>query len=80
MLVQLAMPGDIARRLPATGRVADMYSVAQVQLLCQRGNVRSVVVHVMAIAYLRGAAVAASIMRESRSSIRRVSYSDLPTR
>ncbi|MNV47621.1 hypothetical protein D3C71_1394950 [compost metagenome] len=61
-LVQLTMPGDIARRLPAAGRVADMHGVAQVQLLYQRGDVRRVVVHVVAIAYLRRAAVAAPIV------------------
>ncbi|MDT4834717.1 hypothetical protein FQZ97_683640 [compost metagenome] len=62
--LHLPMPGDIARRLAATGRMTDMHGVAQIQVLHQRRDVRSVVVHVVAVAHLRGPAVAAPIMRD----------------
>src|SRR6185295_2925723 len=55
---------DVARRLPAARRVSDVDRVAKVEMNDQGGSIGRVVVHVMAIAYLRRPAVTAPIMRD----------------
>ena len=59
----LAVARDIARRLPAAGRMANVDGVAQIEVLGDRGGVGGVVVHVVTIAHLGGAAVAPAVMR-----------------
>jgi hypothetical protein len=58
----LAVAGDVARRLAAAGGVADVDGVAQVEMLDHRGDVGGVVVHVVAVADLARAAMAAPVM------------------
>ena len=58
------MAAEVARHLPATGRVPDVDGVVQVKVLDQIGEVVRVVVHVVAFADLRGAAVPAPVMSD----------------
>ena len=57
-----AVPRDVARRLAAAGRMADVDGVAQVEVLDDRGGIGGVVVHVVAVADLARAAVAAPVV------------------
>ena len=56
------MAGDVAGRLAAAGRVADVDRVAQVEVLDDRGGVGGVVVHVVPVADLARPAVAAPVV------------------
>jgi hypothetical protein len=51
------VPGDVVDDLAATGRVADVNGVVEIEMCGQRGQVIGVMVHVVTIAGLRGAAV-----------------------
>src|SRR5690606_22334093 len=56
------VPCDIARRLATAGGMADVDCVTQVQPRCQRCNVCSVGVHVVALGTLAGAPVATTVV------------------
>ena len=56
------MAADVACHLPAARGVPDVDGVMQVKVLDQVGEVVGVVVHVIALADLRGAAVPAPVM------------------
>ena len=56
------MAADVARHLSAARGVPDVDGVMQVEVLDQVGKVVGVVVHVVALADLRGAAVPAPVM------------------
>ena len=56
------MTPDVAGHLPAAGRVPDVHGVVQVKVLGQLGQVIGVVVHVVALADRRGAAVSAPVV------------------
>ena len=58
------MPGDVVRRLAAAGGVADMDGVPQIEMLDHGGDIGGVVVHVVAVADLARAAMAAPVMRD----------------
>ena len=58
----LAMLGHIARDLAAAGGMADMDGILQVEMLDHREGVGGIMVHVVAVADLGGAAVAAPVM------------------
>src|ERR1700722_18636295 len=58
----LAVAAEVARHLAAAGGVPDVDGVMQVEVLGQVGQVVGVVVHVVALADLRGAAVPAPVM------------------
>ncbi len=57
----LAVARDIVRGFPPSRRMADVNRVAQIQMLDDRGRVRRVVVHVVAVAHLARAAMAAPV-------------------
>ena len=57
-----AVPGDVAGDLAAAGRVPDVNRVVEIEMRGQRGQVVGVVVHVVAVAGLRRAAVAAPVV------------------
>jgi hypothetical protein len=60
----LAVAGQIAHDFTAASRMADVHRAAQVQLGSQRCQIIGIVVHVVAVASLTGAAVTASIMSD----------------
>ena len=66
----LAVAGDIAGRLAAAGRVADVDGVAQVEMLDDGGGVGGVVVHVVAVADLARTAVSAPVMGDDAIALR----------
>ena len=55
---------DVASRFAATGRVADMDGVPQVEMLDHRRDVGGVMIHVVTVAHLRRAAMAAPIVSD----------------
>ena len=55
------MGGPMARHLAAAGRVTDMHGIMQIEVFGQRREVVGVVVHVMTVAGLARAAVAAAV-------------------
>src|ERR1700722_17537478 len=59
---RLAVAAEVARHLPAAGRVPDVDGVMQVKVLDQVGQVVGVVVHVVALADLCRAAVPAAVV------------------
>jgi hypothetical protein len=60
---------DVARHLSAAGGVPDVDGVMQVKVLSQVGKVVGVVVHVVALADLCGAAVPAPVMGDHPVSV-----------
>ena len=56
------MPRDVVGRFAAAGGVTDMDRVSQVEVLDHGGCVGRVVIHVVTVAHLRGAAMAAAVM------------------
>ncbi len=58
----LAMPPQIVRHLAPAGGMADVDGLPQIEMLGQGGQVGRVVIHVVAVAGLGGAAVAAAVM------------------
>ena len=58
------MPGDVAGRFAATGGVTDVDGVPEVEMLDHRRDVGGVVIHVMTLAHLRRAAVAAPVVSD----------------
>ena len=56
-----AVARDVARRFAAAGGVADVDGVAQIEMLDHRGGVGGVMVHVVAVADLARAAMAAPV-------------------
>ena len=56
------MPAQIARHLAAAGGMADMDGVFQVEMRRQSGQVVGVMVHIVAVGGLGGAAMAAAVM------------------
>ena len=65
----LTVPGDVVHDLAATGRVPDVDRVVQVEVRGQGGQVVGVVVHVVAVAGLGGAAVAAAVVRDDAVTV-----------
>src|ERR1700747_2287185 len=57
-----AVARDVMHNLAATGRVADMDSILEVEMRRHRGEVIGIVIHVVAVADLAGPAVAAAVM------------------
>src|SRR5262249_32215833 len=66
----LAVARDVAGRFSATGGVADVDRVPQIEVLDHRGNVCRVMVHIVTIADLARAAVAASVMGDDAVALR----------
>ena len=58
----LAVPRQIVHHLAAAGGMADMHRILQIEMRGQRRQVVGIVIHVMAIAGLGGAAMAAPVM------------------
>src|ERR1700722_9555729 len=56
------MPSQVVRHLTAAGRVTDMHGILQVEMRGKRRKIVSVMIHVVTVARLRGAAVAAAVM------------------
>jgi hypothetical protein len=56
------MTPDVAGHLPTAGGVPDVHGVVQVKVLGQLGQVIGVVVHVVALAGLRGAAMSTPVV------------------
>ena len=63
------MPSQIARHLAAAGGMADVNGVLQVEMRGQRRQVIGIVIHVVAVADLGGAAVAAAVMRDDAIAV-----------
>ena len=57
-----AVARDVMHNLAATGRVADMDSILEIEMRRHRGEVIGIVIHVVAVADLAGPAVAAAVM------------------
>jgi len=58
----LAVARDVMHHLAAAGGMADMDGLLQVQMRRHRGEIVGIVIHVVAVADLRGTAVAAAVM------------------
>ena len=56
------MPRGVVGGLAPSGRVTDVYGVAQIEMRDDRGNIRGVVVHVVTIADLARSSVATAVM------------------
>ena len=65
----LAMPRQIVNDLAATGRVADMDGILEIEMRRHRGEVIGVVIHVVAVGDLAGATVAASVMSDDAIAV-----------
>lgn len=63
------MPRDIAHHLATAGRMTDMHRALGTELLDHRGRVIGVVIHVVAVPDLAGAAVATAIMRDNAEAL-----------
>ena len=59
------MPRDIAGRFAAAGGVTHMHGVSQVEMLDHGGNIGGVVIHVVTVAHLRRAAMAAPVVSDN---------------
>ena len=57
-----AMPRGIVRGLAASGRMADVHGIAQIEMRDHGGDIRGVVVHVVAIADLAGSPVPTAVV------------------
>jgi hypothetical protein len=60
----LTMLSDVVGRFATAGGVPDMDRISQVQMLYHGGSVGRVVIHVMTVAHLRRAAMAAPVMSD----------------
>ena len=58
------MPRQIAHHFAASGRMADMNGVLQIEMRRHRREIVGVVIEVMAVGHLTGAAVAAAVVRD----------------
>ena len=58
------MTGNVVHDLTSTGRVTDVNRIMQVEMRCQRSQVVGIMVHVVAIAGLRRAAVSTPVVRD----------------
>ena len=67
--LRLAMPRDVARRLAAAGRMADVHGIAQIEMLDDREGVGGVVIHVVTVADLGRAAVTAAIVGDDAETL-----------
>jgi hypothetical protein len=65
----LTVPGDVAHHLAPTCRVADVHGVMQIEVLGHRGQVVGVVIHVVTIASLSGAAVPAPVVGDDTIAV-----------
>src|SRR5208282_527788 len=57
-----AVASDVMHNLTATGRVADMDGILEIEMRRHRGEVVGIVIHVVAVADLAGPAVSAAVM------------------
>ena len=64
-----AVPCDIMHHFAATGRMADVDSVLQIEMRRHRRKVIGIVIHVVAVADLGGAAVAAAVMGDDAIAV-----------
>ncbi len=64
-----AMAPDVVCDLAATGGVANMHRILQVEMRGQCREIVGIVIHVMAVAGLGGAAVATAIMRDDAKAL-----------
>jgi hypothetical protein len=67
--LRLAMAGDVAGDFAAAGGVADVDRILQVEMFGNSESVCSVVIHVVAVADLGGAAVAAAVVRNDTKAL-----------
>ena len=58
----LAVPPEVVHDLAAAGRMADMDGILQVEMRGHRREVVGIMIHVVAVADLAGAAMAAPVM------------------
>ena len=65
----LAVPRDVVHDLAATGGVADMDGVPEIEVGSQRGQVVGVMIHVVTVACLGGAAVPAAVMSDDAVAV-----------
>src|SRR5262249_26630551 len=65
----LTVPGDIARGLPAAGRMAYVHGIHEIEMLNNRGGIRRIMIHVMTVADLHRAAVPATVMRDDAIAV-----------
>jgi hypothetical protein len=65
----LTVAAEEARDLAATRGMANMHGVVQVEVLGQLGQVVSVMIHVVAVAGLRGAAMSTPIMGDHSKTV-----------
>ena len=65
----LTVPGDVAHDLAATGGMPNMDGVLEIEMGSQCRQIVGVVVHVVTIAGLRGAAVPAPIMGDNAVAV-----------
>src|SRR5262245_40616106 len=63
------MARDVAHDLAAAGGMANMHGVLEIEMRGHRGEVVGVVIHVVAIGNLAGAAVAAAIMGDDAKAV-----------
>ena len=63
------MPREVVHHLAAAGGMADMDGVLQIEMRGQRRQVVGVVIHVVAVAGLRGAAMAAPIVGDDAIAV-----------
>ena len=63
------MPGNMARHLTATGGVTDVDCIPQVEMIHHDSGIGRVVVHIMTVADLAGATMAAPIMGDDRMHV-----------
>src|SRR5215469_3097552 len=59
------MPGNVMGGLAAARRMTDVDGISEVEMLDNSGDIRRVMFHVVTIAHLRRAAMAASVMGDN---------------
>ena len=62
------MPCHVVHDLSAAGGMANVDSVLQIEMRRQHSQIIGVVIHVMAVAHLTGAAMSSAIMRYDAKS------------
>jgi hypothetical protein len=70
---------DVVGRFAAAGGVPDMDGIPQVEMLDHGGNVGGVVIHVVAVAHLRRASVAAPVVSDDTVAlVEEIQHLDIP--
>ncbi len=68
--LRLSVLRHVSRYLSAAGRVTDMHHIVQVQMFNDGGDIGGVVVHIMAVADLIGAAVTTTVRGDDTETFR----------